>query len=228
MGIVTIAKPRRSRFPDPRLSDYETGILCHGGELSSEILVDAYYHGVFPWPHEGHPMLWFSPKERGVIDFKSIREPKSFLKWKKKQNLTFTKNKAFLKVMKACASVPRKGQDGTWITDQILDAYLKLHKMGFAHSLEGWDGEDLVCGIYGVFVGGVMSAESMFGLRSNTSKLALMKLCHELSRLGYEWMDIQMVTPVTKSFGGELILQEKYLQRLEVAHRGTFKLDWTK
>lgn len=208
----------RSYFPDPRNTD-ETGIVAAGGELSLEMLWDAYYHGIFPWPHEGFPLLWFSPEERGILEFKDLHVPQSLKKFRKKSKYLFTHNEAFEDVIGFCAFVPRKGQKGTWITTPIKKAYYKFHKAGYAHSFECWDGDNLIGGLYGVLVDGVFSGESMFGLKPNVSKLCLIQVVDYLKKMGLEWMDIQMVTPVTKLLGGKYIKRNDFLKKIKKSHK---------
>lgn len=208
------------KFPDPETAT-EEGIVAVGGEkqLSVALLVSAYAQGIFPWPHESMPLLWFCPWARGILDFSELHISKSLAKFEKKiakQNLwTYTFDKAFGDVMHCCADVPRPGQNGTWITSELLEAYLKLHRAGFAHSCEVWEGDELVGGIYGVFVKNVFSAESMFFRRSNASKMALWKLITFLQTKGLTWIDVQMVTDVCGHFGARLIPQKDFLLRLQ-------------
>ncbi len=212
----------KSQFPHPREAD-EDGLLCFGGELFPEILLDSYFHGIFPWPHEGLPLLWFSPRERGVLFFENLHIPKSLQKYQKKTHYTYTFNKAFPEVMAGCSKVPRKGQKGTWITPPLKQAYIEMHSLGFARSVECWKDGKLVGGLYGVDVGGVFSGESMFGLESNVSKLCFIEMVQKLKEEQRTWMDIQMVTPVTESLGGVYISQDKYLSLLDKSHKQYFK-----
>lgn len=207
----------RSHFPDPSNTD-ETGIVAAGGELTSEMLWDAYYHGIFPWPHEGFPLLWFSPPERGILEFKELHIPQSLKKFQKKTKYMFTHNEAFEDVIGFCAFVPRKGQKGTWITTAIKKAYYKFHNAGFAHSFEVWEGENLIGGLYGVLIDGVFSGESMFGLKPNVSKLCLVYVVEYFKKMGLEWIDIQMVTPVTELLGGKYIPRKEFLKKLRKSH----------
>ena len=206
-----------SRFPNPRGPTIE-GIVSVGDKLTTENLADAYAHGIFPWPHQGYPMLWFCPDERGVIDFAELKPPKSFMKWyrKNKDHFQITVNQNFAEVVKQCKKQKRPGQDGTWITSQIEKAYCELHQKGHALSLEVWQKEKLVGGIYGVKSKNYVSTESMFYIVSNASKLALYELIMYLQKQGYRWMDIQMVTDVSGSFGGKLIEKHIFLDRITV------------
>lgn len=199
-------------FPDPDSSADPTGLMFVGGDFKVATLINAYTKGIFPWPHPGYPLLWFSPPERGIIQFKNLHIPQSLKKFIKKNNFTFSFDKAFAEVIEQCALVPRPGQDGTWITNKIKNAYLEFHKQGYAHSLECWDGSELVGGIYGVWVGGAFVGESMFFKKDNASKLCLLKLIEFLKAHGHEWMDVQMVTSVVEAMGGEYVPRGEFLK----------------
>lgn len=204
------------QFPHPSTAT-EDGVVAVGGSLTLSTLVSAYRQGIFPWPHEDYPMLWFCPWERGILDFNELHLSRSLKKFLSKTGWRCTENKAFQEVIKKCAEVPRPGQSGTWISDEMVEAYKLLHQHGYAHSVEVWEGENLVGGIYGVFIQNCFSAESMFHSQSNASKLAFLHLVESLKSKGLEWMDVQMVTPITQSFGAKLIPQEAYLERLVLA-----------
>ena len=185
-----------------------------GGELTVELLVDAYSQGIFPWPDPAYPMLWFSPPERGVLDFDLLHVPKSLQRLQRKGIYEFTVDRAFKDVITHCAQKPRPGQKGTWILPEMISAYTELFQQGYATSLEAWRNGTLVGGIYGVKIGGYVSAESMFGHEANVSKLCLVEWVSVLSRQGYSFLDIQMVTSVTKQFGGRLISRDEFLSRI--------------
>ena len=208
----------RQMFPDPRLAG-EEGILCVGGGLDLQTLIEAYSIGVFPWPQQGLPLLWFSPAERGVIDFDEIHWPKRFLQELRSKPMEITFNQEFAKVIHECAKIPRAHESGTWILPAMERAYVRFHEAGFAHSVECWEDGRLVGGLYGVYVRGVFSGESMFHKVTGASKRCLHALVHRLAAQGVKWMDIQMVTPVSKSFGGKYVLREEFLERLEEADR---------
>jgi leucyl/phenylalanyl-tRNA--protein transferase len=212
---------KHSLFPDPRAAG-EDGLLCYGGDLEIETLLDAYAHGIFPWPQEGLPLLWFSPEERGVLDFSDMHWPRRFLRELRGGDFEVTFNHAFKEVIEACAAVPRKPTSagpGTWILPEMKRAYVRFHEAGYAHSVECWSGGQLVGGLYGVYVGGVFSGESMFHTVSNASKRCLHALTERLTECGLEWMDIQMVTPVIETLGGKYISRDEYLRRLITAKR---------
>jgi leucyl/phenylalanyl-tRNA--protein transferase len=211
-------------FPDPHLA--LEGIVDLSDDLSVERLLEAYSFGIFPWPHENYPTLWFCPAERGVLDFKDFKIPQSLKKFMRKTDFRVTMDKAFDRVIEACAKQPRPGQKGTWINAQILKAYKDFHRAGYAHSVEVWSGEELAGGIYGVYVGGLFCGESMFFKKSNASKYALVKLVEFLKEQKLTWMDVQMVTPLTEMFGGHYITRAQFLRRLEAAKKSAREINF--
>ncbi len=200
-------------FPDPRYFSGVDGIVYVGGSLNTQTLAQAYSLGIFPWPVEGYPLLWHCPEERGILDFSKLHIPKSLQRFQRKSNYTFSFNRAFPEVIKNCAKKKRLKQDGTWITPEIISAYIDFHKAGYAHSVECWDGNKLIAGLYGVYVDGLFSGESMFAHVSNASKLCLLKLIEQLDSWHHQWMDIQMLTPITEALGGEYISRLDFLNR---------------
>jgi leucyl/phenylalanyl-tRNA--protein transferase len=220
---MNIRKPistNQVNFPDPWiLPEDSDGLIYIGGNLSVENLVQAYSAGIFPWPlEEIYPLFWFCPQPRGVLDFVDLHIPRSLKRWQKKHDYQFTFNRAFSQVMQECSKQPRPGQDGTWIIPSMLPAYEKFHQEGYAHSIECWRDGKLVGGLYGVYVNGVFSGESMFHLEPNTSKLCLIETVQKLKSLGLKWMDIQMLTPVTELLGGHYISRRDFLVRLKEEH----------
>lgn len=205
-------------FPDPRTAD-GNGLLCMGGDLSPDLLIEAYSRGIFPWPQEGVPLLWFSPPERGILKFSNFHIPKSFKKEMAKSEMSIVFDKDFSRIIESCARVPRDGETGTWILPEMIKAYETLFEQGYVHCVGAWLGEELVGGLYGVFVKGVFSGESMFFQKSGASKLCLVHMVERLKEIGVEWMDIQMVTPVLKNFGGEYISRTQFLVMLEKAQK---------
>ena len=157
------------QFPDYELAT-EEGILAIGGDLSTERLTLAYKKGIFPWFNQEDPIIWWFPPERFVLYPQNIRVSKSMKKVFKDQTFQFTENQAFEEVIRNCAKINRKGQDGTWITEEMLQAYLQLHKNGLAKSIEVWQNKELVGGFYGIDLGSVFCGESMFAKVSNASK----------------------------------------------------------
>lgn len=205
-----------SIFPSPEKANID-GILAIEGDLQMNTLISAYANGVFPWPHEDYPLLWFHPPKRGVLFFKDLHIPSSLQKQLKKNNYQFSLNQAFDQVIENCSSQERPDQDGTWITQEMILAYKNLHKNAHAHSLEVWRDDQLVGGIYGVSIGPLFSAESMFYKESNCSKLCFIQLCQLLKFKGAQWIDLQMLTPITESFGGIYVEQKDFCQLVNAA-----------
>lgn len=200
-------------FPDPRDSTPE-GIVAVGGEPRADYLAAAYRRGIFPWPVKGYPLLWFSPPERGVLEFDRLHVPRSLARERRRTTLRFTIDEAFERVIRACAHVKRAHESGTWITPALIRGYTEFHRRGHAHSVEAWEGAELVGGVYGVDAGGAFAGESMFHLRPNASKLALLHLIEHLQARGLGWLDTQVLTPHIESLGGRLIRREEFLAKL--------------
>lgn len=200
-------------FPDPRSANPE-GVVAIGGDLHPDSLLLAYRQGIFPWPVERLPLLWFCPAERGVLEFTNLHLPRSLARARARTTLRFTIDTAFPAVIRACANTPRPGQDGTWITTQIVTAYTRLHRLGIAHSVEAWNATRLVGGIYGVEVDGAFAAESMFYYEPNASKLALLYLIDHLRARGLDWLDIQVLTPHLVRLGARAMPRDAFLERL--------------
>ena len=194
-------------FPNPALADKD-GLLAVGGDLSAERLTLAYNHGIFPWYSEGEPIHWYSPHERYVIFPDEVHISHSMEQLMKSSTYQVTWDKDFANVISHCAKIKRKGQRGTWITDDMMAAYIELHRRGIAHSVEVWQNDKLVGGLYGIAVGGVFCGESMFSLEPNTSKLALIYLCREK---GYKLIDCQLHNPHLERMGGRFISRSEYM-----------------
>lgn len=212
-------------FPDPSHT-LDEGIVDLSDDLRVERLLEAYSFGIFPWPHQDLPTLWFCPDNRGVLDFPDFHIPRSLQKFLRGCGFHFTFDRCFDTVIEACSQMPRPLQTGTWITERLLRAYKEFHRAGYAHSLEVWKGDKLVGGLYGVYVGGLFCGESMFYFEPNASKAALVRLVEYLSVNGMLWMDIQMVTPLTEQFGGKYIPREEFLLRLELSKQMAKPLDF--
>lgn len=210
-------------FPDPRSASPE-GVVAIGGDLHPETLLLAYRQGIFPWPVNGMPLLWFCPPERGILQFNELHVPRSLERARRRTTLRFTIDAAFPMVIRACAGSPRPGQDGTWITRDIVGAYVRLHRLGIAHSAEAWDGDHLVGGIYGVDVDGAFAAESMFYREPNASKLALLHLIDHLRQRGLDWLDIQVLTPHLARLGARAIGRDDFLEKLARTRRRRVRL----
>lgn len=215
-----------TKFPDPKLADPD-GILALGGDLHPQTLILAYRQGIFPWPMENYPLVWFSPQERAILEFSRLHIPRSLAKTLKKAPYSLTLNKDFQGVIQKCAQIPRAGQNGTWITPEMIEAYIHLHHLGFAVSAEAWENDTLVGGIYGVFVDGLFAGESMFHLRPNASKIALLHLIDWLRSQGTEWIDIQMMTPHMEALGAHCLPRDEFLKKVAQT-RSHFKRSTTK
>lgn len=198
-------------FPDTTLAEPD-GLLAIGGDLSVERLFLAYQSGIFPWFSEDDPILWYAPHERCVIFPDGIKISKSMRKILQSNIFKVTENRAFEKVIAQCAKIPRIGQDGTWITNEMQQAYIKLHEKGLAHSVEIWQNEKLVGGLYGVKINKIFCGESMFSLVSNASKTALI---HLTKTMGFELIDCQLPNEHLMSLGAEMISREEYLSVLK-------------
>lgn len=208
--------PRAALFPDPRTADEDDLVTTHV-PLTPETMLEAYRVGLFPWWDEGEKAGWYSPKKRGVLDLDELHVSKSLAKLYRQKKYQITIDRAFEAVLRACATVPRPDEEGTWISDRFIATYLELHRRGFAHSVEVWDGDRLVGGLYGVAAHGIFSGESMFHYVSNASKLALVALVDHLRSRGYRWIDTQMVTNILKEMGAKEMDRDAHLQRLPPA-----------
>ncbi len=203
-------------FPGPDEAD-ESGLLAIGGDLSIERLKLAYSNGIFPWYEEGMPILWWSPDPRMVLFPEKMIISHSLKQVVKKNNFRITFDREFEQVIEECSATPRKDQEGTWITREMKHAYIRLHKAGFAHSVEAWNGGTLVGGLYGVAIGRAFFGESMFHKETNASKVALVQLVEKFKLWEFEIIDAQVYTNHLESLGGELIPRGVYLKFLEKA-----------
>lgn len=201
-------------FPDPGESD-EDGVLGVGADLAPSTLVDAYRRGIFPWPHPGVPLPWFSPDPRGVIELDELHCSRSLRRTLRRSGWTTTVDVAFAEVVRACAG--DRGDEGTWITPEMARAYGRLHALGWAHSLEVWEGTALVGGIYGVQLGGVFTGESMFHRRTDASKAALVDLAARLRAAGGRLLDVQLVTEHLARMGASSVPRAWFLDELHEA-----------
>ena len=197
-------------FPNPALAE-EDGLLAVGGDLSLERLLLAYSNGIFPWFSEGEPILWYSPHQRCVIYPDRIKISKSMKKILKDKIFKITIDQAFSDVIKKCASTFRAGQSGTWITNEMQDAYIKLHQNGFAHSVEVWIDDKLVGGLYGLKINNVFCGESMFNEVNNASKAALIYL----SKTNVKLIDCQLPNDHLMSLGAEMIERDVFMNTLK-------------
>ena len=197
-------------FPDPKLAE-DDGLLAIGGDLSPERLLLAYQSGIFPWFSEGDPILWYSPHERCVIFPERINISKSMQKVMKNGRFIITENQAFAEVVYHCATARRNGQDGTWITYEMQEAYIALNAKDIARSIEIWKDNELVGGLYGVVIGDVFCGESMFSKASNASKLALIYLARKGE---FTLIDCQLPNEHLMSMGAVMISREQYMSVL--------------
>ena len=191
------------------------GLLAAGGDLSSARLLDAYRHGIFPWFGDDDPLLWWSPDPRMVLFVDELRVARSLRRVIRSGRFTVTFDRAFRDVMLGCAA-PRDGQDGTWITGEMMDAYVRLARRGIAHSVVTWAGDRLVGGLYGVAIGRMFYGESMFTRQSDASKVALATLVRQLERWRFSMIDCQMATSHLASLGAREIPRSAFLERLAV------------
>lgn len=202
-------------FPSPCLAEKD-GLLAIGGDLSVERLIIAYKMGIFPWYSKDSPILWWSPDPRYVIFLDKFHIPKRLLRIYKKNEFTFTINKCFERVIENCSLIHTQKDGSTWITDDMISAYIDLHKEGYAHSVETWQKDRLVGGLYGVSTGKIFSGESMFSILPNSSKLALVFLWEYLKQLGFILIDCQVKSAHLMQFGAEPIPRSKFLKLLSL------------
>lgn len=202
------------QFPHPSYAE-EDGLLAVGGDLSPDRLLLAYENGIFPWFNDDEEILWWSPDPRCVLFPKKLKVSKSMRGLINKQVFKVTFDQSFTKVIEACSSEPRKGQDGTWITTKMKNAYQKLHELGWAHSVEVWKEGQLVGGLYGLLIGKVFFGESMFSKESNASKYGFITWVRFLEEKGIELIDCQQTTKHLLSLGAEEIPRERFLELLE-------------
>jgi leucyl/phenylalanyl-tRNA---protein transferase len=202
---------KRLLFPDPALAD-EDGLLAVGGDLSTARLLLAYQNGIFPWYNDDTPILWYSPHQRFVLFPDELKVSKSMRQVLRSGRFIVTQNQCFERVIEACSAVGRKGQDGTWITLDMKNAYVRLYQEGYAHSVEVWEKDQLVGGLYGVQTGSVFCGESMFSLVSNASKVALISMCNNGK---YTLIDCQVHTGHLESMGARLIDRKEYIDILQ-------------
>ena len=201
-------------FPDPALYDFEGGLLAMGGDLSPERIWFAYQNGIFPWFNPEDDILWWCPDPRFVLFPEDLKISKSMKKILREGKFTFTENKCFEEVMKNCQAAERKGQDGTWITDGMIKAYSTLHRFGKAKSLEVWENDELVGGLYGVDLGHIFCGESMFAKVSNASKAGFIYFV-EKYKSQYQLIDCQVYTEHLASLGAKEIPKSEFLKILK-------------
>ncbi len=201
-------------FPPPELAE-ENGLLAIGGDLSVERLLLAYRNGIFPWYSEGEPILWWAPPSRYIIDLKEFKVPGRFQRTLRKSPFRLTIDTAFEQVIRSCASTPRRNEDSTWISEDMINAYIALHLNGYAHSIECRQDDKLVGGLYGVGLGGVFFGESMFSTVTDSSKTALVELADRLKSWDFSLIDCQIVTYHLRQFGAREMDGSEFQNRLK-------------
>jgi len=202
-------------FPSPHLAS-EQGLLAIGGDLSTDRLLLAYQLGIFPWFSEGDPIMWWSPDPRLVLSPKEIHIPRSLQKILNKKAFQVTMDVAFDRVIRGCADIRRKHDEGTWITQGMVDAYCRLHRIGAAHSIEAWLEGKLAGGLYGLCLGKCFFGESMFSRINNASKVAFVHLARHLAALSFQMIDCQVPTRHLMQFGAKEISREQFLHELSL------------
>ena len=205
--------PEEHYFPPPSLAE-PNGLLAIGGDLEPQRLLLAYTSGIFPWYSEGQPILWFSPEPRYVLEPRDLRVWRSLRKRLRQGEYEIRLDSAFSEVIERCAEIERPGQYGTWITDEMKNAYVRLHELGYAHSAEAWKDGVLVGGLYGVCVGNFFAGESMFAESPDASKIAFVWLARQLEAWGIELIDCQVYTEHLSRFGAKEISRKEYLDLL--------------
>jgi len=202
-------------FPPPTAArDDLDGLLLLGGQPTIESLLAADAQGIFPWPVPGWPLAWFCPPRRAILRLDQLHVGRSLARARRQSPWRISFDTAFGQVMRACQAQPRPGQDGTWITPQLVRSYEALHTAGYAHSVEVWEYDELIGGLYGVAVKGVFAGESMFHHRPNASKLAILALAEHLRARGASWFDIQQLTPHMAALGAEEVSRDEFLALL--------------
>lgn len=209
-----------ARFPPLEFAD-KSGLIAVGGDFEVPSLLLAYRSGIFPWPIPDYPLAWFAPPRRAVLSFDAYHPSRSFLRWLRHNTFSVSFDVAFAETMRGCAAGHTKPGEpvemSTWITPEMIAAYTELHRAGFAHSCEVWDGEELVGGVYGIAIGGMFAAESMFFRKDNASKLALHSLVSHLQSVGLTWIDVQVLNPFTKSLGAAEVTRHRFMGMLTKA-----------
>ncbi len=205
-------------FPDPRRAA-DHGLVAVGGDYRPEVLLAAYAQGIFPWPDDGFPHAWFSPNPRMVLLPEELHVSRSLRKLLRQGRFRVSFDTAFDEVVRRCAEVPRPGQRGTWISDELMAGFRELHRLGFAHSVEAWRGDRLAGGLYGLALGSVFCGESMFHAETGASKVAFVALVERLRAWGFRMVDCQVYTELMDSLGAREWPRDDFLDALEVAVR---------
>lgn len=204
-------------FPPIESAD-EDGLLAVGGDLAVESLLKAYRSGIFPWPVDEHALLWFAPPIRAVLMFDELHVSRRLGRTLRANPFEHSVNSAFSEVISRCAEVKNRGdQNGTWITPDVIDAYCEMHRQGHCHSVESWRNGELVGGIYGVKIGRYFAAESSFYREPDASKAAMCHLVSWLAEQGLTWLDCQVITPFSSSFGAREVSRPEFTEMLRKA-----------
>ncbi|WP_346855016.1 leucyl/phenylalanyl-tRNA--protein transferase [uncultured Draconibacterium sp.] len=215
-------------FPDPNLADDE-GLIAQGGELTPEFLLSAYCQGIYPWFCEDEPILWWSPNPRMILLPEKFKLKKSLRQVLNKGTFKLQVDTAFREVITNCSRSPRPGQDETWITNDIIEGYVKLHQLGYAHSFETYFEGELVGGLYGISIGNCFFGESMFFTLTDASKFAFYHLVQFALKNNFAFIDAQQETEHLKSLGAEAIPRKDFLEMLkEALQKDTLQGKWTK
>lgn len=201
-------------FPSPNDAD-EIGIVAFGGDLQPDRIFKAYKEGIFPWFESDESLAWWSPDPRMILFLDKLKVSKSFKAFLRKTNYKVTFNKDFEFVINSCANIKRIGQNGTWITKGLIDSFTQLHNTGKVISVEVWDDDEIVGGLYGIDLGDIFCGESMFSKSSNSSKVALYYLVKELKKNQYKFIDCQVPSEHLRSLGGENISRKNFLDLLK-------------
>lgn len=214
-GAPFLLEPRLPGFPDPELAlEDPDGLLAIGGDLSPQRLLTSYRMGIFPWYSEEQPILWWTPNPRAVLFPTNLKVSRSLRKVLRRHPFQVTLDSAFEAVVNSCAA-PRKDGLGTWITPEMNTAYCQLHEMGFAHSVESWEADELVAGLYGIAIGKVFFGESMFTRRDNASKIAFIHLVRQLHAWGFGLIDCQVASGHLTRFGATEIPRRDFMGLLD-------------
>lgn len=215
MNSLSYLNHELEQFPSPEFALTDpNGLLAVGGDLKPSRLLNAYYEGIFPWFNADDPILWWSPNPRAVFVPGNMKTSRSLIKHLKKQPWRFSINQAFNQVIQSCAA-PRASQDGTWISQEIQEAYITLHELGQAHSIEVWQGDELIGGLYGIAIGQVFCGESMFHTQTNASKAAMLVLHQHLLKQGFKLIDAQVMNPHLASLGATALKRKDFINLLK-------------
>lgn len=215
MRIYLVNPFKRPVFPEG-LVPGEDGLVAIGGVLTPDIMVEAYTKGIFPWTGD-HPIPWFSPDPRAILCPGDVKVRRSLRQVLRQGRFEVRVDHNFPAVIRACATIPREGQDGTWITPNMMQTWLRLYEQGYAHSVEAYQGGQLVGGLYGMAIGEAFFGESMFARVSDASKVALAHLCRRLEHLGVHFIDCQQDTDHLRRMGSQTLPHVDYLKRLRAA-----------